>query len=117
MYKILFSTLLLALSTQALCLPEEYLQPMVVPKFIKPFNDSNTTCIMCEGIVNLIVFEEHKVNSTIGDIIQIIKGVCDIVKGPRGQECLTILNDVQGIINLISKGFSSQQICSKLHFC
>ena len=78
---------------------------------------NETKCNMCKDLVNLILMEEHKVNSTIISIINLIKAVCNDIKGPNAEECRIIVNNIQYIINLIGEGLSAQSICQLIKFC
>ena len=78
---------------------------------------NETKCIMCKDLVNLILMEEHKVNSTIVSIINLIKAVCNDIKGPNAEECRVIIDNIQYIIKLIGEGLSAESICQLIKFC
>lgn len=77
----------------------------------------NKTCELCENIVEVIAKDATHFNSTITDIIEIIKNVCENVKGPSGMECLFILKNIEEIMNWILSGLSPNKVCELLDFC
>jgi len=78
----------------------------------------NKSCTMCEDIVKVIEYENKYINKSIDAIIKVIETVCNDVLDPIGKkECLLILNDTKKIVNWISDGLNSTQICKKLGLC
>ena len=78
---------------------------------------SNTTCILCKTLVGTIDYEIKNGNNTIQEITEIIKNICCMVHGPRGNECVFVLNNIQQIVKMISNGLTNIQICKDLHLC
>ena len=79
--------------------------------------DNNSTCILCKTIVSTIDFAIKKGNTTIQELINLVKHICCIVNGPSGDECIFVLNNIQEIIKLISNGLNNLQVCQTLHLC
>ena len=78
----------------------------------------NKTCAMCETIVKVIEYENKYINKSIDAIIKVIEIVCKNVLDPIGKkECLLIMNDTKKIVNWISNGLNSNQICKKIGLC
>ena len=80
-------------------------------------NLNNATCILCKTLVSTIDYGIIKGNQTIQEITQVIKDICCLIHGPRGNECVFVLNNIQLIIKYISNGLTNVEICRKLHFC
>ena len=83
--------------------------------FIQP--TQNTTCILCEKLVNIIDHSIEMGNSTIIDLTKLINDICIHIPGPGGKECLMISKDIQYIVEMLTKGLTQMEICEKLHFC
>lgn len=81
-------------------------------------NSNNTSCNLCNDIVNIINGELHIANSTINIIEHIVKGFCSLIIIPlQKKECFFLLNHIQDIINMLINGLSPKDICIKLGFC
>ena len=80
-------------------------------------NSTNQTCQTCEFLVHLIQNQITVTNKTISDIITVVKDVCQHLHSPSGKECLSVIDDIQQIIDWIMNGLSFRQICQKLGFC
>ena len=78
---------------------------------------NNATCILCKTLVSTIDYGIIKGNQTIQEITQVIKDICCMIHGPRGNECVFVLNNIQLIIKYISNGLTNIEICRKLHLC
>lgn len=79
--------------------------------------NTNSTCSYCENLINLLKYEININNSTIIDLINLIKDVCSRVFGPGGRECQLIIDNVEHIIDLIYNNTNSTQICKDLYLC
>ena len=91
-------------------------EPHVSIEYLTP--TSNNSCTKCESIVKIIEYENKFVNKSIDSIIKVVETICKDVLDPIGKhECLTILNDTKKIVNWISDGLNSTQICKKLGLC
>lgn len=78
---------------------------------------SNHTCDNCKKLIGFISIEEKQFNKTITDIIVLVRDICSDIKGPSGEECVFILNNMEEVINWITKGLSPLKICESLGFC
>ena len=78
---------------------------------------NNVTCSLCKSLVATIDYAIIKGNQTIEEITKVIKDICCMIKGPRGRECVFVLDNIQEIIKYISDGLTSIQICKKLNLC
>ena len=79
--------------------------------------NTNTTCEVCHVLVNIVDKEVKLGNKTISDIINIVSDICHIIGGPASQECAFIVDNLQKIINFISHGIPTNEICVKLGLC
>jgi hypothetical protein len=80
-------------------------------------NNTNNTCIYCQNMVNLIKYEVNNNNSTIIDLITLIKDICSNIFGPGGRQCELIIDNIDNIIHLINNNTNSTQICKDLYLC
>ena len=80
-------------------------------------NSNNVTCGTCKFLVNIIDHEIQVGNKTIGIITHDIKEICSMIQGPSAKECEMVVTDIQEIVNWITSGFNSTEICYKLHLC
>lgn len=78
---------------------------------------NNSKCSNCIKLINLIMYEEKHINGTIISIIDFIKSVCENVNGPRGKECVVVIDNIKNIIDWIGEGISPNSICKKLNLC
>ena len=78
---------------------------------------NNKTCELCHVLVNTIDHELEVENKTISDITNVISDICHIIGGPAGKECIFIVENIQKIINYITQGLNTTQICDKLNLC
>ena len=62
----------------------------------------NNTCSYCENLINLLKYEININNSTIIDLINIIKDVCSRTYGPGGKECQLIIDIIENVVDLIN---------------
>ena len=88
-----------------------------VDKDIMNINNNNNKCELCHTLVNTINHEFKQENKTISDITNIITDICHIIGGPTGKECMFIVENIQKIVNYLTKGFNATQICDKLNLC
>ena len=109
MNKIIFSGLFLTFLVLAFSLPIE--------KHEITSPTGNHTCENCEKLVSFISLEEKQLNKTITDIIILVRDICSNIEGPSGKECVFILNNMEEVMNWITKGLSPSTICSRLGFC
>ena len=109
MNKIIFSGLFLTFLVLGFSLPIEK------HEITSPI--ANHTCENCEKLVSFISLEEKQLNKTITDIIILVRDICSNIEGPSGKECVFILNNMEEVMNWISKGLSPSIICSRLGFC
>ena len=86
-------------------------------KYTTNTNTNNSICILCKSLVYVIDYGIIKGNKTIEEITTIIKDICCEINGPRGKECVLVLNNIQEIIKYISNGLTEIQICKKLNLC
>jgi len=84
---------------------------------MEPYEHNFTHCELCEFLVQGIEREDKKINATIQSIAAFINAVCHMVGGPIGNECQFIIKNISHILSWISEGFTSKEICEKLHFC
>lgn len=80
-------------------------------------NMNNNTCELCHVLVNTINHEFKQENKTVSDITDVITDICHIIGGPTGKECMFIVENIQKIVNYLTKGFNTTQICDKLNLC
>ena len=93
------------------------IESRVVTDDIMNMNNNNNTCELCHALVNTINHEFKQENKTISDITNIITDICHIIGGPTGKECMFIVENIQKIVNYLTKGFNTTQICDKLNLC
>ena len=79
--------------------------------------NTNTSCEVCHVLVNIIDKEVKLGNKTINDIVNIVDDICHIIGGPASKECSFIVENIRRIINFISKGIPTNEICIKLGLC
>ena len=109
MNKVIYAGFFLTLLVSGLSLPIEK------HEIVNP--SGNHTCDNCEKLIGFISVEEKQFNKTITDIIVLVRDICSDIQGPSGKECVFILNNMQEVINWITKGLSPTTICSRLGFC
>lgn len=93
------------------------IQSKVDSRDIMNMNNNNNTCELCHVLVNTINHEFKQENKTISDITDVISDICHIIGGPTGKECMFIVENIQKIVNYLTKGFNTTQICDKLNLC
>ena len=81
---------------------------------------SNNTfeCRLCEGLVDIIDHDMKFGNETFSKIRKVIEFICDETTDPIGnKECHIVLDDLQTILNWLTRGMPTSQICHRLGFC
>ena len=81
------------------------------------FNTQNKTCDVCKDMVGLIDHELNLGNKTIYDITRIVDDICRIIGGPAGAECVFIVDNIQKIVDDLSKGMNATSVCETLKLC
>ena len=82
------------------------------------YNISNSTCTLCNDVVNIIDGEIHIVNSSINIIENVVRVFCHALIIPVAKkECNFLLDNIQIIINYLIQGLTPKSICEKLGFC
>ena len=78
---------------------------------------NSTTCRACKDMIEFITYELNNNNSTLYDLITLIKDVCSRIFGPGGRECVLIVDNIYEIIQMITNHTNSTQICRNLFLC
>ena len=77
--------------------------------------NSSMECDLCNIAVNIIKHEINLSNVTIHYIEDIIDIICDIFN--KRIICNEIISEINYIIDMILKGWSTKNICEDLHMC
>jgi len=88
--------------------------------FEKYENNTNHTaeCALCETLVDIIDHDIKYGNQTFNKIKKVIEFICDETTDPIGnKECHIVLDDLQTILNWLTRGMPTSQICHRLGFC
>ena len=81
-------------------------------------NENNkNNCSECIDLVNSIIFEEKKLNSSIVVIIDIIKTICNHAFGPSARLCSFVIENIDNIVKMIGEGMDAEKICQYLKMC
>ena len=78
----------------------------------------NAECALCETLVDIIDHDMKFGNQTFSKIRKVIEFICDETADPIGnKECHIVLDDLQTILNWLTRGMPTSQICHRLGFC
>lgn len=81
-------------------------------------NNNSESCVLCHIITDFIRHDINIGNSTLQLILEITEDiVCAVAPKYVCNDCKSVINATEKIINMISKGFSDKKICKKLKFC
>lgn len=97
-----------------------YRNLFILTLFFITYNNAyadNSTCTHCKQLIDFITYEFNHNNSTIHDLISLIKDICARITGPGARECSLIIDNVDKIIDLISNNTNSTQICKDIFLC
>ena len=90
----------------------------ISPKHFSDTNNTgNLTCSLCQVLVNVVNNQIKHGNHTIIEITQVIKDICSMIKGPSGDTCVLVVENIQNIVEWITSNMTSNVICEKLHLC
>lgn len=83
------------------------------------YPQTNTTCGLCQTIVEVIEWEVKVANGTLNETISVVKWLCkELGTPPVKAECDFIIHNIQTIINLILQGlYPPLTICKKIGLC
>ncbi len=85
---------------------------------INNISNGNTTCHLCQDIVQIIDAEIRIANGSIAIIEDVVRAFCHTLLIPASKtEWLYILSQLQNIINWLIHGISPKDICIKLGLC
>ena len=68
-------------------------------------------------MIEFITYELNHYNSTVYDLITLIKDICKDIFGPGGRECILIVDNISEIIQMITNHTNSTEICKDLFLC
>ena len=81
------------------------------------YSYNNTTCIVCNDIVDIIQEEIKFSNSSIDIIEKAINATCHLIPiKPEKEECMTILDDISLIVKWFNRWIISKTNLSKTTF-
>ena len=85
---------------------------------LSPRFSENVECKLCEGLVSIIDYDVKYANYTIHEITDVVEKICNITTDPiANSECHFIMDSISKIIDWITAGLPTREICEKLHLC
>lgn len=83
-----------------------------------PHYSNGFECKVCENIVSVIDYDVKYANSTIQELTNVIEKICNVTTDPiANSECHFIMDSISKIVNWITLGLPTKEICYKLHLC
>ena len=81
-------------------------------------NNTNTTCKLCNDIVQLISDDITIANDSIAIVSKIVNATCVMLPlAAQKKECVFILDSISKIASWLAQGLLPTAICQKLGLC
>lgn len=75
-------------------------------------------CFVCQEVVSTVTRDVTKYNSTITDLATLVDDLCRDIGGAQiGKQCDFIISNLKYIVEWISQGKASSDICTRLKMC